>query len=268
MSCFLIISKLNGLALDCEGGGRDGGKVIPWDRHGRDNQQWYEDHSRGVICSKAGNRCIDIEGGQLVVNPFKAGDQNQQWVRDGQVIRNRINRDNVLDILEKKTEKGAKVGVYKHNGGPNQSWDFPNEGGPAPVAAAVQGGGGRKGFIVSLLNDKVIDIKGNNANAGAAVCMYHKNSPPANNQLWYMDQNGWIKSALNNMAFTNGGKGQALHMQTASDARAQWRLEGQKIVNGLGEVLDIKGESKSDGAELVSYDYKNGANQHWRIEYV
>jgi len=65
-----------------------------------------------------------------------------------------------------------------------------------------------------------------------------------------------------------------LHLQAnssrtnASDPRAQWRVEGNKIVNGAGESLDIRGENKSDGAELVSYDQKNQANQHWRLEYV
>jgi len=39
-------------------------------------------------------------------------------------------------------------------------------------------------------------------------------------------------------------------------------------VNGVGEALDIRGENKSDGAELVSYDYKKQNNQHWRLEYV
>jgi len=51
------------------------------------------------------------------------------------------------------------------------------------------------------------------------------------------------------------------------DARQQWTLQGNRIVNRASEDLDIVGESKSDGAELCSYQYKGSANQHWRIEY-
>jgi len=269
MSCYLIKSRLHGLVLDCEGGGKDGGKVIPWDQHGQENQLFYDDNSTGTIRSKAGNRVLEVQGGQLVVNQYRAGDQNQQWYRDGAFIRNKANPNNVLDILNNNKEKGAKVGVWPHGGGPNQSWEFPSAGGSAPSTGAVMGGGGgRRFYIVSEMNGKVVDIKGASANAGTPVCMYHKNSTPSDNQLWYMDGSGHIKSALNNMAFTNGAKGGELKMQNASDPRAQWRVEGNKIVNGAGESLDIRGENKSDGAELVSYDQKNQANQHWRLEYV
>jgi len=113
-----------------------------------------------------------------------------------------------------------------------------------------------------------VDVRGANTAAGTQVLMYHKHSPPADNQLWTQDGSGHIKSALNGFSFTNGGKGQELKMQNANDARGQWRIEGNKIVNGAGEVLDIRGEKKDDGAELVSYDYKKQANQHWKLEYV
>jgi len=268
MSCYLIKSRLSGLVLDCEGGGKDGGKVIPYDHHGRENQQFYDDPSTGTIRSMAGNRCLDIQGGQLVVNPYKPGDTNQQWYRDGAAIRSKSNPNNVLDIHDHNKEKGAKIGVWAHNGGPNQSWDFPSAGGAAPMTGAVTGGGsGRRFLIVSEMNGKVVDVKGGNAAAGTPVCMYHKGSPVGNNQLWYQDGSGHIKSVLNNMSFTNGGKGQELKMQNSMDARAQWTVQGNKIVNGAGEALDIRGENKSDGAELVSYDHKNQTNQQWRLEY-
>lgn len=61
------------------------------------------------------------------------------------------------------------------------------------------------------------------------------------------------------------------HLKTTRETgnpRAQWRLEGNKIVNGLGEALDIRGKSNHDGAEVISYKYENHANQHWLVEYV
>lgn len=265
MSFYVIKSKLSNFVLDCEGGGnKNGAKVIPWDKHGHDNQLWYDDHFTGTIRSKAGNLCLDIENGQLVVKQFQPGDANQQWYRDAQFIRNKTDSNKVLDVLESNKEKGAKIGAWKFNGGPNQSWEFENTGGQAPVT-----GGGRKFFIVSEKNGKVLDISGANKNAGAKVCTYHKNNPPSDNQLFYTNANGQILSMLNHMAFSNASKGQELTMNAVSaDPRSTWRLEGKKIVNGVGECLDIKGDKDHDAAELCSYDYKDAANQHWRFEYV
>jgi len=49
-----------------------------------------------------------------------------------------------------------------------------------------------------------------------------------------------------------------------------WCVFGNKIVNryDANEVLDIKGESKSDGAEICAYAYHGGENQHWELEYA
>jgi len=267
MSCYLIKSKLHGLVLDCEGGGKDGAKVIPWDHHGQDNQLWYDDPSTGTIRTLAGHRCLDIQGGELVVNPFKAGATSQQWFRDGAVIRNKTKPSEVLDILDNKKEKGSKVGVWQHSGAPNQCWEFPSAGGPTPPTHDA-GGVGRRCYIVSEMHGKVVDIKEGNAAAGTSICADQKNVAPSNNQLWYQDTSGHIKSVLNSMAFTNSAKGQHLVMQNSEDARAQWKLDGNKIVNGLGEVLDILRQNKENGASIISYDYKKQSNQHWRLEFI
>lgn len=50
--------------------------------------------------------------------------------------------------------------------------------------------------------------------------------------------------------------------------RTHWKLDGKKLVNGPGEALDIRGEEKKDGAEVISYSYGNKSNQHWRFEYI
>jgi hypothetical protein len=58
--------------------------------------------------------------------------------------------------------------------------------------------------IVSDMNGLVLDVKHNNANPGAEVIMWNKKSPPARNQLWYADQQGFIRSALNDFALDAG----------------------------------------------------------------
>jgi len=288
MSFFIIKSKLSGLVLDIEGGGgKSGAKVIPYDRHGKDNQVWYEDPSRGVICSKAGPQVLAVNNNQLCVEDFQHGKASQQWMRDGAVIRNRTDRNKVLDIFDHNKEKGAKIGEFAFNGGPNQSWEFETVAGQPPVAAAplaqastgypsypgypqagAGGGARREFFIVSKMHGKVLDIAKGSKDAGAKICMWDKHSPPTKNQLWYVDGQGCIKSALNDMQFSSAKSGDSLHMQSNSDPRSQWSFQGEKIANRAGECLDIKGGDDDKGTELCGFEYKNQKNQHWTQEYV
>lgn len=290
MSFYVIKSKLSGLVLDVEGAGKQSGaKVIPYDHNGHDNQIWYDDNSRGVICSKAGNRVLSVTDNQLCVEDYQQGKASQQWMRDGAVIRNRVDRNKVLDIFDHKKEKGAKIGEYQFNGGPNQSWEFENVAGQPPVTGgaptaqastgypsypgypqggAQAGGARREFFITSKMHGKVVDIVKGNKDAGAKICMWDKHTPVNKNQLWYVDGQGCIKSALNDMQFASSKSGESLHMQPNSDARSQWSFQGEKVVNRAGECLDIKGESKDKGTELCGYEYKSKPNQHWTQEFV
>ena len=55
-------------------------------------------------------------------------------------------------------------------------------------------------FIISEMNSKVMDIKGDNAASGASVIMFQKKGGNCPNQLWYFDDQGVIRSALNDYA--------------------------------------------------------------------
>jgi len=55
-------------------------------------------------------------------------------------------------------------------------------------------------LVVSGMHGKVLDVRGGNKNPGANVIVYGKNSPPSKNQLWYTDQQGFIRAALNDFA--------------------------------------------------------------------
>jgi len=60
---FMIVSRMHGLALDVQGGNRNpGAQVVPWNKSGGDNQQWYDDLATGTIRSKLNGLCLDIEG--------------------------------------------------------------------------------------------------------------------------------------------------------------------------------------------------------------
>jgi hypothetical protein len=280
MAYYLIKSKMTGFVLDVEKGRGAGSRVIPWDKHGKDNQLWYDDPSTGTIRSKSGNLCLDIENDQLVVKPFEQGDPNQQWVRQDHFIRNRKDNNKVLDVFKENKEKGAKISVYKYNGKNNQQWDFEMVGGPGPQVAAATSypgypmpsdasvGAGRQFYIVSEYNGKVVDIEKAIADVGARLVMWDKNSPPSKNQLWYLDAQGCIRSVLNDFAFTNTSNAVLKTAAPSGDPRSQWSFSGNKVISRSGECLDIAHGSKSNGAEVFSYPIKDTPNQHWRQEFI
>jgi len=269
MAYYVIKTKLSDFVLDAEGGGKAGNRVITFDKHGQDNQVWYDDSTTGTIRLKAGNLCLTIKNNELYVEKYKEGNPDQQWVRQDQYIRNRVDQNKVLDVYEGSTKKGAKVGAWAYHGKKNQCWDFIFVGGEAPVTGGPQAGAGRQFYIVSDMNGKVLDVSGGNANEGTKVVMWDKHTPAAPNQLWIIDQTGYIRSALNQMTFCNTKAGEDLKMQPASgDPRNQWTFHGKKVGNRASECLDISGGSDSNGASVCSFAYKDQKNQHWTAQFV
>ena len=303
MQCYLIVSQLSGQALDVEGANPNpGSRVFTWPKHGKDNQLWYDDLSTGTIRTKINNFCLDVENGQLCVKPFQQGDPNQQWERRGNQITNRFNPNEVLDIVGSDKNQGAKVTKYQFNGGPNQSWTFEFVGGQAQPGYPSVGAstaypsypGSQPGYpgsqpypayppgaqpayppaqqqrqefyIVSEMNGKVLDIKGASKDANAQVIMWTKGSKESKNQRWYFDQQGFIRSALNDFVFT-APSGQCIKMAPSSgDPHSQWRFDGNKVVNQKGDALDICRGSSSDGAEVCAYKPHGKDNQRWKKE--
>lgn len=272
MKCYHAVSKLNGLLLDLENSGnKPVPRLVPWNRNGTPSQLWYDDQKTGTIRNKANNYCIDVEGDLVVAKPFQEGDSNQQWERHENTIRNRRNHK-VLDILGANQEPGAEIGPFKSMDNLNQSWDFEfiddNPWGSAE-AARDPSMNSRRFYIVSEWNKLVVDIAGGDKDEGTKIVTWPKNDDVQRNQLWYLDQQGFIRSDLNDMAFSSEEAGDKLKMKKFSnDPRGQWVTDKKKIVNRVGEVLDIRGEKEGKGAELCSYQYKGAANQHWRIDYV
>jgi hypothetical protein len=260
---FLIVNKPTGLVLDVKGASHNAGtEVIVWDRHGNDNQVWYQDPLTGTIRNKHSHLCLDINGSnRLVVNHYQPGDPNQQWHYDKhrKTIGNRTNSNKVLDIVKGATHKGAEVCQWDHHGNDNQKWKIE----PLPV---------KYFFIKSALNDKVLSIEGASKSHGAKVVMHQQGDHSADNQLWFEDFYGNIRSKLNQKLVLDASSG-AFHtgeFEEDHEKRLFWCIEGNKIVNryNTSEVLDIKGENRGDGAELCAWKYHSGNNQHWHFEYV
>ena len=50
------------------------------------------------------------------------------------------------------------------------------------------------------MHGKVLDVRAGNKDPGANVIVYGKHSHPSKNQMWYLDQQGFLRSALNDFA--------------------------------------------------------------------
>ena len=62
-------------------------------------------------------------------------------------------------------------------------------------------------WIVSEMNGKVLDIMGADPSEGAEVKMYNRNEhDPQDNQLWYEDPSGNIRSKLNDFFLDANGQ--------------------------------------------------------------
>lgn len=265
-SYYAIKTRMSNQVLDVEGGSSNPGtRVITWPiKNWGDfsNQLWYDDPMTGTIRSKPTGLCLDISGDTLVVQPNYPGNPNQLWERYGSVIRNRHAVHRVLDISGANRSNGAKVIAWDQSGAINQQFDF------LYVPGLTEPYTRREFFIVSELNNKVLDICGGNPSAGAGVIVYPKKSPPARNQLWYFDPQGVIHSALNDFVLESQGAVQVRAMPFLGHSYQQWTVVGNRIVSKRGECLDIKGAQTRDGAEVISFAYKASANQHWRLEFV
>jgi len=269
MAYYLIKTKLCDYVLDAQGGGKEGHKVITFDRHGRDNQVFYDDNMTGTIRLKEGHLVLTIKNNELVVDKYKEGNPDQQWARQDKYIRNRVDPNKVLDVMKENKAKGATVSCWSYHGKKNQCWDFIFVGGEAPVTGPSQAGAGRPFYIVSELNGKVLDVAKGDTAEGAKVITWDKHEPATPNQLWYTDQQGYIRSTLNHMTFSSAKAGEDARMHPASgDPRNQWTFHGLKVGCRAGECLDISGSKDSNGASVCSYEYKNQKNQHWVAQYV
>jgi len=52
-------------------------------------------------------------------------------------------------------------------------------------------------YITSQWNGKVLDVRGDEASAGASLIVYERKPVVTANQVWYEDENGLLRSKLN-----------------------------------------------------------------------
>ncbi len=118
-------SKSSGKCLDVTGGATaNGTKVQVHTCNGTSAQQWFFDPIKGTLKSKLpGNKCLDVPAGQtnngteLQIWDCQAGNMNQQFDKNGNVFRPRLNTNKTLDATG-----SDRVVLWEYHGRDNQRW--------------------------------------------------------------------------------------------------------------------------------------------------
>lgn len=259
---FYIKSQLNGLVLDVEGAnGSPGTPVVMWhQKYGgdADNQLWFEDEYSGTIRSKLNpSLCLEVQGDSLVINDYNPGEYNQRWMCAGDRVQNRDNPSAVFDIADNNNDPGARVCSWDFHGASNQLWEFEYQ--PAQFF-----------YIRSRLSDKVLDVRGADSSPGAEIITYDQGGGNADNQLWYEDRYGVIRSKMNDFAMDASDGYLRTNPHDPGNPRQQWIVGNDRIFNrhNPGEVLDISGNDSGNCASIIPYDDHGGDNQRWTFEYI
>jgi len=61
-------------------------------------------------------------------------------------------------------------------------------------------------YVVSQLNGKVLDVRGDEASAGAGLIVFDRKPVVSANQVWYEDEAGLLRSKLNGYVVDTSGE--------------------------------------------------------------
>jgi hypothetical protein len=253
---FVLISKLGGCAVGYETGPSSGFRLVTVARNDEDDHQlWYIDSLSGTIRNKSNQLCIQsADDGNAVLQKYEKGNGSQQFVLDGHFVKNRTD-GRVLDITGASSSSGVPICVWDKHGEPNQQFDAVHL---KPRYFTLKG----------EQSGRVIDIVEENPDAGAKICIYDVQK--SDNQLWYEDRNGLIRSKLNDFVFDDSTGDICMQPYEANNPHRSWVINGATIVqlSNPTNVLDVSGESCSNGSSICSYENHDASNQRWIIEYV
>lgn len=135
------------------------------------------------------------------------------------------------------------------------------------IKLKAQSGEERKYFkIVSHLNGFVMDVLNRDRRPGAHVIMWSEKPVRRSNQIWYHEENGWIRSQMNGLCIDIGTDGYAFMNYCHEDAPLQkWGFKHKRIQNRVNGslILDISFYNRNLGARVATWTYHSGLNQQW-----
>lgn len=179
---------------------RNGTEVIAYACNGGINQQWYRDQNR--IRSRLNGKCLTSGRGRSIVSDCV---QSEYQVFDWKPVRRTYISERVRLIhngggcLDVSGNDNRSVSVCRCHGGGNQQFSFKNDGSI-----------GNRG--------KCLDVAGENRSRGAKVMMYACTG--RSNQQWYTEGKN-IRSRLNGMCLTARAGGMVMD-ECRNDASQQF----------------------------------------------
>ncbi|KAL0082265.1 ricin B lectin domain-containing protein [Phycomyces blakesleeanus] len=134
-------------------------------------------------------------------------------------------------------------------------------------------------FIVSQLNGKVIDVAGGSEKDGAHIVVWEKKDEDNANQLFEYRRGFFINLNSGKVLDVKGGRIkhdthiiQYSQKDTQEDSANQsWLIDHEGYIHTAADptlVLDIRGASEKDGAEVILYEKQEGeeaSNQRWDL---
>jgi hypothetical protein len=251
---YWITNVQSGMALDVEGAnGRAGAAIIQWPKHNGDNQKWklidLGNLSFNIVSKLDETLCLDVtgassrDGARLVLWPLGTGKANQIFGIHATTpsdsvpyfgtpldfpIASALGTNLFADIKSNSRSNGANVILWPlvltaNNQGiqQNQMFRFVYDETTGYYTIHTFGG----------TTNKVLDISGGSAKAGASVIQWPLHG--GMNQQWRIEDAGngfvYIRSAIN------------------------------------GYALDVSGASAKGGANLIVWPFHGGTNQKWVV---
>jgi hypothetical protein len=286
---YMLLSLLSDKALDVASSNTDpGSRVVVWSKNSNDNQQWWDDSATGTIRTMLNDYCLEVIGdNNIVINPYKAGNVNQQWQRTTEGYVKNTSTNKVLEITGSSMNDAAPMRPADPTGELNQLWraswitpppgEKKDEDKTDSGTDTGTGGGGetttpdssKKAMrIVSAKDGRVLDVEAGTIGERIGVKDVDPSAPI--NQQWYVDASGYIRSMMNDLAIDAPANTLGKIAVFNGSANQQWKIDGKYIINAShGEYLDLYTDSTHGGNQAGAYRKNPGAiNQEWSVQYI
>jgi len=261
---FFIRSQLHDKVLSVQDSVMGPGTPVGcMDSDGSDNQIWYEDRIAGVIrCKADDDYVLEIQDDTLVINEYNPDEYNQKYTCTNNLVKH-TEDGNCLDIAGCDEEDMARVCTWEEHGGDNQLWTFEN----LPPAFC---------YIISKMDGKVLDVRDADMNPGAKVICWGRHDSEQDNQLWYEDKYGNIRSKMNDFVIDNTEGSCRLQPFDFDVPGRNWVKYRNKLVNKADQNLCLQVMDAGDqgirkhwkGRKLDADQYVGADHQLWDFEYV
>ena len=207
-----------------------------------------------ITCKKDG-KVLDCKGKgkpaaqtALTKREKEEGRETQLWKWDSEgSLINKADASLVAHIKGSRKEAGTPVILFRPTGEPNQKWMV------------------RLGLIHSELNDLVLDASDSYVKTNRPKKSQHQTWEfiPEEIQYFYIisEKDEKVLDSANNV----NGEVLATSSRNGEDTQL-WRWDGNRLINKLGLVVDIKGKNKAVTTSVILSSPTRDLSQQWKNE--